>query len=688
MTTNILDTVVMWIPRILIIDDNPAIHEDFRKVLSGKSPAKDELKAIERALFSDPKPSPEPEWIEFELDSAFQGAEGLSKIQAAHQEQRPYAMAFVDVRMPPGWDGVETVSRIWEQFPDLQVVICSAYSDYQWHEIRSRLKHRENLLILKKPFDADEVIQIALALTEKCRLAKAATANLEQLENVVEQRTKDLQLANQELQRQIAQRERAEQHLRNVAFHDSLTGLPNRRKLQNSLQSAIDYALANCDHTFAVLFVDVDRFKSINDQFGHEVGDQLLKQFAERITGSLRESDAVVSDNLESITGRLGGDEFVVVIGSLKNQVDAERIADRLLEALRKPYQFCEQDIHVRPSIGIVLSNPQYSLAAEMLRDADTAIYEAKSRGGDRYVVFDVLMQSAIQHRLTIERALYGALEYQQFFLAYQPIWGVADGKLQGVESLLRWNHPELGLIPPDEFIPIAEQTKLIIPIGEWVLREACRQLQQWKQQFRSNAPPYISVNLSRLQLLQPGLVDLVRSTLESSGMESRELQIEVTESLIMEDAQKAGQMLADLKALGVRLAIDDFGTGHSSLACLYEFHFDVLKIDRSFISHINDGKANSELIVSIVRLAKNLGLGCIAEGVEFREQLSQLGNMGCPSIQGYLVGKPKSGNDIIQDLENANLPFGGQLELFNSSASSTFNLQVPTAVDCNLATN
>lgn len=632
--------------RILVIDDNAAIHDDFRKVLA---PAKvDRLADDEKFLFGESQHSNDSH--EFDIDSAYQGEEGLEKVRAAYRSGRPYTIAFVDVRMPPGWDGIETISRISAEYPQLQVVICTAYSDYSWHDICERLPQRQNLLILKKPFDAIEVMQLAYALTEKARLAEEVAQHVERLEQRILERTSELQRSNQELKSQIAQREQAESNLQHLAFHDTLTGLANRQSLQNNLQASIEQARSNSGDNFAVMFIDVDRFKSINDGLGHEVGDELLRAFSSRIEKTLRMDDLMNSMRADALAGRLGGDEFVIILKRLRDSFDAAQVAERLLRTLNRPYEIQGQAIHISPSIGVVNYDPRYQLASEMLRDADTAMYEAKLKGGDAFVVFDPSMHTAIQVRLSMEHDLRHAILENQFWLAYQPIWSIQDLSLQGVEALIRWNHPEKGMVRPDLFIPIAEQTKLIVPIGEWVLRESCTQFSKWKRAGLPKSPKYISVNLSRVQLMQPGLIDIVEAILKDAQMQGPELQFEVTESMIMEDPRQACAVIEQLKSLGVRLAIDDFGTGHSSLACLHEFHLDVLKIDRSFVKQMNEGTTHPALLNAIVRLAENLGLECVAEGVEEHDQLKQLGVMGCHRVQGYLLGKPKPNAEFISE--------------------------------------
>ena len=633
--------------RILVIDDNQAIHADFRKVFAQTNAPERELADVEADLFGDSTCIDET--ADFEIDSAFQGQEGLEKIRQAHHQGSPYAMAFVDVRMPPGWDGIETIDRVWQEFPDLQIVICTAYSDYSWKQITSKLRKKENLLILKKPFDATEVLQMACALTEKWALARMAGLQLHELERNVQERTRDLENANSRLRDEITQRIAAESRLRYEAFHDSLTELPNRALLQDRLQGSIDRVKRTPDHHFGVLFFDLDRFKMVNDSLGHEFGDRLLCAASARIKESVRCSDSVSRFVENSTVARLGGDEFVILLDNIKQPWHAATVAERLLEGLGHPYQLGEHTVRVTASIGVVVYNETYSKADEMLRDADTAMYQAKARGGACFVMFDSSMQTAIQNRLQIENDMRNGIGTDQFYLNYQPIVGLEHSTSYGVEALVRWNHPSRGPISPGEFIPIAEETRLIMPMSEWILKQACIQFMDWQRKAPELAPSYISVNLSRVQLTKDGLVDQIVDIVRDAGMSPDQLQLEVTESLIMEDPKLAKQTLNSLKNMGVRLAIDDFGTGHSALACLYEFKFDVLKIDRSFIANFEQGNDYIALANSVVKLANNLSMDCVAEGVEEKYQATLLGQMGCEYVQGYFFGRPMSAGSIIE---------------------------------------
>lgn len=632
--------------RILVIDDNQAIHEDFRKVLAQSNDNDQELADAEAALFGDTSPVEEVET--FEVDSAFQGIEGLEMVRKAHRENRPYAMAFVDIRMPPGWDGVETIEHIWKEFPGLQVVICTAYSDYSWKMIVSRLRQRENLLILKKPFDATEVLQLAYALTEKWNLARQAELKLGELEGIAQERMSELQIVNNQLRDEIKQRMVAESRMRYEAFHDSLTDLPNRALIHDRLQGAIERSKRNADYRFAVLFLDLDRFKTINDSLGHEFGDGLLRTTASRLQEGVRNGDLVSRSEESPTVARLGGDEFVVLLENIRKPRDVVATAERLLEQIRQPVQLGEHSVRTTASIGIVVNNDSYIKANEMLRDADTAMYQAKAESGARFVMFDASMQTAIQNRLQLESDLRDGIGTDQFFLVYQPIVSLENGSIRSVEALVRWNHPTRGLIAPNEFIPIAEESSLILPLSDWILKRACSQFIEWRREIPLKAPEYISVNLSRLQLTKLGLVEQIGDTLRQAGMRPDQLQLEVTESMIMEDPRMAKQMLSAMKDLGIRLAIDDFGTGHSSLSCLYDFRLDVLKIDRSFIANFELGSEYLTLANSVVNLAQNLSLDCVAEGVEQKYQGDELIKMGCTLAQGYFYGRPVPADEFV----------------------------------------
>lgn len=616
MSTQTLDNL-----RILIIDDTESIHADFRRTL-GSNCADDAMADDEAVLFGDAT-SKNTRRAVFEIDSATQGQEGHEKVRLAVEQGRPYAVAFVDMRMPPGWDGVETIEHLWREDPELQVVICTAYSDYSWHKVLERLGVNDKLLILKKPFDTAEVSQLAMALTQKWTMTRRAMARVSELEAMVEKRTAEL---------------------RHAAFHDKLTGLPNRALLGDRLQQLMLRRKRLTDYHYAVLFLDFDRFKTINDSLGHNVGDMLLQEIGQRLRSVIRSGDSLGSATegvYEHSIARMGGDEFVVLLDGLAKPDDARVVADRLLETFAQPYQLGEHLVHSTASIGIVTSDMNPASADEALRDADTAMYEAKLAGKGRYVLFDTRMLKRVQNRSNLENDLHMALDSNQLFLMYQPIISLKTGEIESFEALVRWNHSTRGLISPGEFIPIAEDTGLISSIGEWVLREACTQFVKWGKSMGEAAPRSISVNLSRNQLVLWNLPQTIQHVLEQCNMQPHCLHLEVTESTVMKDAATAIHMLKAIKAIGVKLDMDDFGTGYSSLACLHELPIDILKMDRSFVANINGGRDLTALVQAVMHLASNLRIGVVAEGIETEDQVLVLQSMDCEFGQGYFFSKP-----------------------------------------------
>src|ERR1700720_1725444 len=426
---------------------------------------------------------------------------------------------------------------------------------------------------------------------------------------------------------------------------DPLTGLPNRLLFIDRVGRLIKHTKRRKDQLFAVLFMDLDGFKMINDSMGHLIGDQLLLGVANRLEKCLRSTDTVARLGETFTVARLGGDEFTVLLDDIKDPSDAKRAADRVMKALAAPFILGGKEVFTSVSIGIALSTSAYEQPDEILRDADTAMYRAKSLGKARYEVFDADMRASVMARLQLETDLRRALERGEFRNFYQPIVALVSGEIAGFEALLRWQHPTRGLLGPSEFIPVAEETGLIRELGWWNLREACRQISEWRAGGAAHRHLTISVNLSAKQFLQPNLVEDIRKLLGELALPPDVLKLEITESTVMADPSAAVEMLQQIKSLGIHLAIDDFGTGYSSLSYLHRFPLDTLKIDRSFISSIGNGQ-DTEIARTILPMALNLHLDVVAEGVETIEQLVLLKKLHCKYGQGYYFSKPLSADE------------------------------------------
>ncbi len=426
---------------------------------------------------------------------------------------------------------------------------------------------------------------------------------------------------------------------------DPLTGLANRVLFMDRLDRLVARSRTHSHRDFAVFFLDVDRFKIINDSLGHVVGDELLLALARRLENALRVDDVVVRSNREHTLARLGGDEFTILLDGVGG-AEAQGIASRLLGAAAEPFRLQGRDVFTSVSIGIVMSAPRYQLAGEMVRDADTAMYQAKALGKARCEVFNESMLAAAERRLQLESELRRGIEHDEFRLHYQPIVALKTGTLTGFEALLRWQHPERGLISPGEFIPTAEETGLIVPIGNWVLSEACRQMRGWDDEFGAGESLIINVNLSAKQCMHPDLVADVSRILKDTGFPASRLKLEITETVLLEHSNQVREVLDRLRAMGVQLGLDDFGIGYSSLSYLQKFPFQTLKIDRSFVSRMED-PANAEIVRAIIALAAGLEMNVTAEGVETPEQLAGLQELSCQSGQGFYFAKPLPSADV-----------------------------------------
>ena len=451
------------------------------------------------------------------------------------------------------------------------------------------------------------------------------------------------------ISRDITEYKRIAEQLERHGLYDALTNLPNRALFVNRVEHLFRRAERQVGHTlpFAVLYFDVDRFKGVNDSFGHHAGDDFLVEIARRLERSLRPGDTLA---------RLGGDDFAILLEDLRAGTDATRVAERIQENLVAPFAVEGTEVFCSASIGIALGPGSYTQPQEMLRDANTAMYRAKANGRAGHQIFDADMHRRAVSQLRIESDLRRAIERQEFVLHYQPIVDLSTRRLTGFEALVRWKHPQRGVVPPGEFIPVAEETGLIKPLGLWVIQESCRQIREW--QDRGGPPLRISVNLSGHQLAQPDLVEQVQRTLETTGIDPRLLAVEVTESALVRDMAAAASVLAQLRALNVHVNVDDFGTGYSSLSYLQNLPVDTLKIDRSFVKTLDQTGGRSEIVRAVITLAHSLGMSVVAEGVETRGQLDALTALQCNGAQGFFFARPLPPDEAQKILDEGLAPF------------------------------
>lgn len=459
--------------------------------------------------------------------------------------------------------------------------------------------------------------------------------------------------------RDITERSRAEERLRHYALHDTLTDLPNRVAFMKQLEIAVERTSGNEFAKFAVLFLDLDRFKVINDSLGHAVGDKLLIAIAERLKQCVRPGDVVA---------RLGGDEFTILLHRTSTEDDVKSVAERLQLRISEPFRIDNYEVFTTASIGIVSSGGVMRRAEDFLRDADAAMYRAKDSGKARYEIFDTEMHVRNMNLLQVETDLRHAVDRDEFEVYYQPIVDLVTGEVREFEALIRWQHPKHGLVPPNEFVEVAEETGLIIPIGEWILRESCRQTVEWQQRY--SFPLSISVNLSAKQLLHPNLTSQVEYILESTGLKASQLKLEVTESTVMEHSERSLKVLSELDALGVALSTDDFGTGYSSLSYLQRFPFERIKIDRSFVRMMTEDEKSGQIVKTILMLGENLGIEVVAEGIEKVAQFALLSQLGCTYGQGYLFSRP-----VPADSAEHFLLHGAEFSVFAHDMDSNANV-------------
>ena len=628
--------------RILAIDDEPSIHEAYRSILCPQQSATKALDALDEALFGSSTPAAKsgPSSLNLVMHSAMQGQDGFDMLKSAIERNEPYSVAIVDMRMPPGWDGVETVKNLWKVDPDLEIIICSAYSDHPWSSIAQELGNPSKLLLLRKPFESAEVWQLVRSLVHK-RMSEAA----------LQGSMAALEATNQRLHGEIEARKSAEGR----TLFDPLTGLPNRTLLHRQLAQALERHKRNPSAGFAVVFLDLDRFKEINDAFGHAIGDALLREVGQMLTALLRAVDLTSRD--EELAARLGGDEFVLLLDGVRGVEDVRTVTTRITEAFKDPITVQGRSIRVAASMGFALGCSEHQDAEEILRDADAALHHAKRQGRAGICEFNESIREKVLTRRRLAHELRGALARRELSVNYQPLVSLDRQTVVGFEALCRWTHPTLGPISPATFIPIAEEEDLVGDLGAWILREALRQLSEWRVQFPRLAELTMSVNVSHQQLRDANFPTIVEDALKEFGLEGRSLALEMTESIFVTDVEQTTRILDGIRSLGVEVHLDDFGTGFSSLSMFHRLPIDVVKIDRSFVADMHDKGLGSSIVQAIKLIASNRSLGVTAEGIETDQQLMSLREIGCEIGQGYLFARPMNPAEV-----NRLLSAGGEL--------------------------
>jgi diguanylate cyclase (GGDEF)-like protein len=605
---------------VLVVDDEQPVIDSYRQVLSAPPPSADRaaLDQLRTRLFMaggdaalmTPVPPAQPSFDTVYCRGAEAAVESVRESTAAG---RPFAAVFLDMRMPPGPDGAWAAERIREIDPQAEIVICTAYSDVDPADLGRRVPPADKLFYLQKPFHPHEVRQMALALGAK--------------------------------------RSSADRRLEELAETDSLTGLPNRARFLQRLKDAVASARER-GRTLAVLYVDLDNFRRINEVLGHVVGDELIRRTALRFREILRRDDEIVrapdaADDPE--VARLSGDQFIVLL-KVREPKDAATVAERMTRPLVTPADAVGPPITLTASVGIAVYGGDATTEEALLRQSGIAMYSAKRLGRGRYAYYDAAMNEGAQARFSLESRLEGALQRGEFALHYQPQFDLSTGRISGMEALLRWTNAELGTISPDEFIPLAEETGLILPIGEWTLRTACRQLRQW--QDMDLPAGRVAVNVSAVQFTQRGFCAMVADVLRETRLAPESLEIEITESLMMRDEEWTREVLAELRRIGVSVAIDDFGMGYSSLGRLGAIAVNRLKIDRSFVQSLDSLGRHATIVSAIVSMARALGLQVVAEGVENFNQLLHLQDQQCNEVQGFLLSRPLPTAEATQLLE------------------------------------
>ncbi len=646
--------------RILIVDDNETIHDDLKKVLETKKET-NRLEALKSELFGEELKanSAQIKTIEYSIDDAYQGEEAIIMVDKAAAGDDPYALIFMDARMPPGMNGVKTIQEIWKKHPDIEMVLCTAYSDYTWHKILEEFGSTDHLLFIKKPFDSVAIRQLTLSLTTKWNLARANKRYVENLESEVEKRTIKLNTLVDQLSNEITQRKEKEKQLSLLANFDSLTGLGNRLHFYRTIEKAIEKLKRGYKQRVALFFIDIDFFKQVNDLLGHDVGDLLLIEIAERLKVSFQgftfdlDSPIVAEeeDRHSSSVFRLGGDEFTSLIKteSIEKIVD---LANETINEIKKPYLISNKEIIVSCSIGISIFPDDADNQTELIKYADIAMYQAKESKGC-CVLFDKIRDNEFLSKLALEEELKKALLNEQLVLNYQALLGPQE-QIVGIEALIRWDHPRLGILLPNDFIPIAEKYHHMVEIGEYILNTSCRHLKELHNKGFEDL--FIFVNCTNKQFYDPGFIEIIDSVLENSGLESRFLKLGLEEEFSIKEPEKSLSIIKNLKEKGIQFGIDGFGKGKSILSFLSRVPEDsLIKIDRSYVENLEGHPNNIEFLHSILDLIKSRHLNAIVSGIETEEQNKIISPKHC-IVQGYYFNRPKPFDEFVEDISKLKL--------------------------------
>lgn len=627
--------------RILIVDDNRDIHEDIKSILKPNIHRDNELEALKKEIFDKETVSKKHIDLIYRIDDAYQGEEAIDLVRKAKCEEDPYSLIFMDVRMPPGLDGIKAISKIREIDKDIEIVVTTAYSDYEWEEILDELGYCDKLLFMKKPFDTITIKQVALSLTTKWNLARENKVYVDSLEMQVRKRTKNFEEIVEKLSREISLRREKEEQLAYAAHHDKLTGLYNRAALEEKVKEEVQNAKEK-SKSFALIFADIDNFKLINNTLGYVYGDRLIKRTSNMILEICKKEKLDIA--------RFSADKFVILYHLEKDQSKLEDFIYAIMNLFKEHVIVEGSRLHITIGMGIAVFPEHGDTFDELIKNAETAAYSAKSKGSGMYSFFDKSMNKRLQERIDLDFYLSEALSKNEFRLHYQPQIDIKTGKVVGFEALVRWYSKELGFVPPNKFIKVAEENGFIIPLGRWIFYSACLFAKKVQNKAKSNIR--ISVNVSAVELMQSNFVESVQQVIEETGITAEALGIEITETVLMSSFETCVQKIQQLSEMGIEISLDDFGTGYSSLSYLKSLPINTIKIDKIFIDHIDKGDRDVILAEVMISIAEKLNMKVVAEGVETKEQLEYLSRCKCDRIQGYFFSKPLPEDEAIEYID------------------------------------